>query len=69
MVLQMNRLKGMEIDKIERAEHMPHPDVGFNPSKDIIMGKFMNNAIKIEMQKAQGHKKPGSEARITPYQR
>ena len=48
---------------------MPHPDVGFNPSKDIIMGKFMNNAIKIEMQKAQGHKKPGSEARITPYQR
>ena len=28
MVLQMNRLKGVEVDKIERAEHMPHPDVG-----------------------------------------
>ena len=69
MVLQMNRLKGMEVDKIERAEHMPHPDVGLDPSKDIVMGQFMNDAIKIEMQNAQGYKKPGSKARITPYQR
>jgi hypothetical protein len=68
MVLQMNRLKGMEVDKIERAEHMSHPDVGLDPSKDIIMGKFMNDAIKIEMQNAQGHKKPDSKARILPYQ-
>jgi hypothetical protein len=33
------------------------------------MGKFMNNAVKIEMQNAQGYKKPGSKARIPPYQR
>src|SRR5437870_3786104 len=65
----MNRLKGMEVDKVERAEHMPHPDVGLDTSKDIIMGKFMNDAIKIEMENAQGHKKPGSKARIPPYQR
>src|SRR5262245_52851455 len=65
----MNRLKGMEIDKIERAEYMPHPDVGLDPSKDIVMGKFMNDAIKIEMQNAQRHKKPDSKARILPCQR
>ena len=69
MVLQMNRLKGVEVDKVERTEHMPHPDVGLDPSKDIVMGKFMNDTIKIEMQNAQGHKKPGSKARIPPYQR
>jgi hypothetical protein len=33
------------------------------------MGKFMNDAVKIEMQNTQGHKKPGSKARIPPYQR
>jgi hypothetical protein len=33
------------------------------------MGQFMNDAIKIEMQNAQGYKKPGSNARITPSQR
>src|SRR5215467_8529613 len=69
MVLQMDRLKGVEVDKIKRAERMPHPDVGLDPSKDIIMGKFMNDAIKIEMQNAQGHKKPGNKARTPPYQR
>ena len=50
MMLQMNRLKGVEEDQIERAEELPYPDVGLDPSKDIVMGKFMNNAIKIEMQ-------------------
>src|SRR5262245_32832243 len=69
MMLQMDRLKGVEVDKIERAEYMPHPDVGLDPSKDIVMSKFMNDTIKIEMQNAQGHKKPGSKARIPPYQR
>src|SRR5215510_12017943 len=69
MVLQMNRLKSVEVDKIERAEHMPHPDIGLNTGKDIIMGEFVNDTIKIEMQNAQGDKKPGSKARIPPYQR
>jgi hypothetical protein len=59
----------MEIDKIEWAEYMPEPDVGLDPSKDIVMGQFMNDAIEIEMQNAQGHKKPGSKARMPPYQR
>ena len=69
MVLQMDRFEGVEIHQIERTEHMPHPDVGLDPRKDIIMGKFMNDAIKIEMQNAQGHKKPRREARLPERQR
>ena len=65
----MDGLKGMEIDQIEWAEHMPYPDVGLDTGKDIIMGELMNNAIEIEMQKAQRHQKPGSKTGIPPYQR
>src|SRR5262252_1845597 len=50
MMLQMNSLKGVEEDQIERAEDLPYPDVGLDSSKDIVMGKFMNDAIKVEMQ-------------------
>jgi hypothetical protein len=64
----MNRLKGVEVDQIEWAEHMPYPDIGLDPSEDIVMGEFMDDAIKIEMQNAQGHKKPGRKACIPPYQ-
>jgi hypothetical protein len=47
---------------------MPHPDVGLGTGKNIIMREFMNNTVKIEMQKAQRHQKPGSKARVPPYQ-
>jgi hypothetical protein len=33
------------------------------------MREFVNDAIKIEMKNTQGHKKPGSKARLPPYQR
>src|SRR5713101_1021618 len=48
---------------------MPDPDVSPGTSKDIVMRKFVNDAIKIEMNNTQGHKKPGSKAHIPPYQR
>ena len=69
MMLQMNRLKGVEEDQIEWTEYLPYPDVGLHPSKNVVMGQFMNDAIKIEMQNAQRHKKPGRKARMPPYQR
>ena len=48
---------------------MPDPDVRPGTSKDIVMREFVNDTIKIEMKNTQGHKKPGSKARLPPYQR
>ena len=69
MVLQMDCFEGMKIHQIERTEYMPHQNVGLGARKDIVMREFVDEAIKIQMENAQGHQKPRREARIPERQR
>src|ERR1043166_731149 len=54
MMLQMNRLKGVKIDQIQRAKHMANPGIRPGAGEDIIMRELMNNTIKKEMKQTQG---------------
>src|SRR6266446_2769951 len=48
---------------------MSKPDIRLGQGKDIVMREFVNDAIKIEMQNTQRHKKPGREACLLPSER
>src|ERR687892_2102081 len=58
MMLQMGRLKRVEVDKIKRTEKVTNEDVGLTRGEDIVMGQLMNNTIKVQVEDAQRHEKP-----------
>jgi hypothetical protein len=49
-MLQMDGLKRVEIDTIERTEQMSDQHVGFGTGKDVIVRELVNEPIKVQME-------------------